>query len=234
VRIAHTCFECGSDLTRLPAPLDPQYRLPIVVCPGCRTAAVRRVHPTMVWARWLRRAAFAAFMLASRGVSTLLVAAVIVALTNSAWSMLRELSLGVERLDQVVAVTLLLWLLASLLGGLWMGLLFCHWNFVQIAAWWLAILLALPAIPSAMEFMDRLVTTTPTDAAALRALCVRLVLDIPAGYGLLVVSWGCALATIPAGRWTGIGWLNRRRRAAWLRARARRKSTWATTLLRRA
>lgn len=39
--IAHTCPSCGLNLTRIPAPLDPIYRLPIVVCPGCREAIVR-------------------------------------------------------------------------------------------------------------------------------------------------------------------------------------------------
>ncbi|MFN7020990.1 MAG: hypothetical protein ACK4WH_06645 [Phycisphaerales bacterium] len=40
--IAHTCFSCGYELSRIAAPLDPVYRLPIVVCPGCQTPTVRR------------------------------------------------------------------------------------------------------------------------------------------------------------------------------------------------
>lgn len=40
--LAHTCPTCGCELSRLAAPLDPVYRLPIVVCPGCREPSVRR------------------------------------------------------------------------------------------------------------------------------------------------------------------------------------------------
>lgn len=40
--LAHTCSVCGHDLSRMAAPLDAVYRWPIVVCPICTTAVVRR------------------------------------------------------------------------------------------------------------------------------------------------------------------------------------------------
>lgn len=40
--LAHTCASCGHDLTRTSAPLDPIYHWPVVVCPSCTAAAVRR------------------------------------------------------------------------------------------------------------------------------------------------------------------------------------------------
>lgn len=49
--LAHTCTSCGLDLSRIAAPLDPIYRLPIVVCPECRAAVVRRSDGH----RWLSR-----------------------------------------------------------------------------------------------------------------------------------------------------------------------------------
>ena len=48
----HVCSTCGMDLRRLRALRDPHYRLPIVVCPECETAIVRRRHPIEV--RWRR------------------------------------------------------------------------------------------------------------------------------------------------------------------------------------
>lgn len=39
---SHICIACGHDLTRLHAPPDPHYALPIVVCPTCARASVRR------------------------------------------------------------------------------------------------------------------------------------------------------------------------------------------------
>lgn len=40
--LAHACASCGRDLSRIPAPLDSHYRWPIVVCPTCSAAVVRR------------------------------------------------------------------------------------------------------------------------------------------------------------------------------------------------
>ena len=40
--LAYTCSVCGHDLSRLAAPLDAVYRWPIVVCPVCTKAVVRR------------------------------------------------------------------------------------------------------------------------------------------------------------------------------------------------
>lgn len=40
--IAHICLNCAQDLARQPAILDPHYSLPLVVCPNCNKASVRR------------------------------------------------------------------------------------------------------------------------------------------------------------------------------------------------
>ncbi len=40
--ISHVCLSCGLDLARVRARLEPRYALPIVVCPDCGWAAVRR------------------------------------------------------------------------------------------------------------------------------------------------------------------------------------------------
>lgn len=39
--LAHSCASCGCDLSRVAAPLDPVYGLPVVVCPRCGEACAR-------------------------------------------------------------------------------------------------------------------------------------------------------------------------------------------------
>jgi hypothetical protein len=53
--LSHTCANCGLSLTRIPAPLDPVYGLPVVVCPECRAACVRRSDGHRAVPRWLSR-----------------------------------------------------------------------------------------------------------------------------------------------------------------------------------
>ena len=43
--ISHLCISCGLDLARVRVRPDPLYALPIVICPDCGEAAVRRMHP---------------------------------------------------------------------------------------------------------------------------------------------------------------------------------------------
>ena len=40
--ISHVCLSCGLDLARVRALLEPHYALPVVVCPDCGWATVRR------------------------------------------------------------------------------------------------------------------------------------------------------------------------------------------------
>jgi len=43
--ISHVCLNCGRDLARVRASLDPAYRLPLVHCPTCPSVWVRRREP---------------------------------------------------------------------------------------------------------------------------------------------------------------------------------------------
>jgi hypothetical protein len=53
--ISHLCISCGFDLARVRVRPDPCYALPIVVCPDCGDAAVRRRHPMQqAWRTVLR------------------------------------------------------------------------------------------------------------------------------------------------------------------------------------
>ncbi len=61
--VHHACTSCGHDLTRIPARPDPFYRLPLVICPDCRTPAVRRRDPLITGFRTARKAVRAVLIL---------------------------------------------------------------------------------------------------------------------------------------------------------------------------
>ena len=53
--IAHSCLGCGLDLARVRTIRDMHYGLPLVICPGCSTAAIRRRHPLQrLWRSFIR------------------------------------------------------------------------------------------------------------------------------------------------------------------------------------
>lgn len=55
--IEHSCASCGTPLTKVRAPADPIYHFPVVVCPTCSLASVRRTHPIAAQWRHARRCA---------------------------------------------------------------------------------------------------------------------------------------------------------------------------------
>ena len=81
--MAHVCTSCGTDLSARRAPPDRMYDLPLVVCPGCGAAWVRRttlrrwrsagVGPALAsgWALVLRGSALALLALLGAGVIVL-------------------------------------------------------------------------------------------------------------------------------------------------------------------
>ena len=62
--ISHLCMSCGHDLATMRVRRDPHYALPMVFCPDCGTAAVRRPHPSLQAWRTLLRLATSLFALA--------------------------------------------------------------------------------------------------------------------------------------------------------------------------
>jgi hypothetical protein len=62
--ISHLCLSCGHDLARIRVRRDPHYALPMVTCPDCGTAAVRRRHPSLQAWRTLLRVETSLFALA--------------------------------------------------------------------------------------------------------------------------------------------------------------------------
>ena len=63
--IAHVCLECGQGLARIRVVRDPHYGLPLVICPRCSWASVRRKNPsTRMWHDILRHFTALGFLFA--------------------------------------------------------------------------------------------------------------------------------------------------------------------------
>jgi len=74
--VSHICLSCGMDLARVRAAREPHYDLPLVVCPECSAAVVRRKEVvTAAWRRALRAAAAVRAMLLRLILSALLMGA---------------------------------------------------------------------------------------------------------------------------------------------------------------
>jgi len=56
VAISHVCMSCGFDLARVEPATDPELNVPLVLCPTCGGASVRRRHPIIKFWRTARRA----------------------------------------------------------------------------------------------------------------------------------------------------------------------------------
>ncbi len=140
--IAHVCLGCGAALARIRVIRDPHYHLPIVICPGCGEACVRRVDPILQ--RWR---AFQPIVVA---LCTLLVQVLIVSLLATATAgvvdavpdllpvvisgNLFDLLYGQSLAALVIGVTL------PVLTGVWMTTGLGHWRpWLARAVWGLLI-----------------------------------------------------------------------------------------------
>ncbi len=140
--IAHVCLGCGADLARIHVIRDPHYRLPIVTCPGCGEACVRRVDPILQ--RWRAFQPLAAALCAlfvqvlivlSLAPATALVVDAVpdllpVRISGNVFDLLYDQSFGV----MVVGLTL------PVLTGIWMTTGLGHWRpWLARAVWGLII-----------------------------------------------------------------------------------------------
>lgn len=155
MRIAHTCARCGFDLSRLRAPVEPIYGLPVVVCPLCREAVVRRLHP--VQARW-RQARAALVSIVVLG-ATVVVAAIFAGLliglsVGLRVVIVRALSRGeVVWLDEEVILIGGLWCGAAVLAGAWLGVMLPHWRWWAILPLWVVALWSAMVVSGAAEMI---------------------------------------------------------------------------------
>jgi hypothetical protein len=116
--IAHVCMACGIDLARVRGAFDPRFRLPVVVCPRCRRAVVRRRRTVPLVARLARRLVTAGATLAVQAVLILFLTAMvcgsILALDNALIYRSTDFFTK-ERPGELIGLAI-----SSLLAGIWL------------------------------------------------------------------------------------------------------------------
>jgi hypothetical protein len=212
--IAHVCLGCGLDLARVRAVVEPIYRLPLVTCPRCRQAVVRRTHPQ--WRAWRSaiRISSSLVVLAWKIVISMAIAGLTI---KTAGDDLASLILEFQRIvPDAWGIPVASVLVVSLLNGVWVTATLGHLSKRLAWAGWFMFIAALIGIITGMaEIFDT--THRGWQSPALEALgAISLV------GGMLVLG----LAGIPLGNLVRQAILARRQ-IRWRRRRARRRARWS-------
>jgi len=129
--ISHLCLTCGADLARERAEREPRYGLPLVICPWCGTATVRRRHPMQQQWRSMKRVSLSLVFL---GVQASLFLALLASTLIVAWYFGHDRGAGVNMEDtgRQIVLGLSFGLLPISLGA-WLTAGLHHWR--TWAAW---------------------------------------------------------------------------------------------------
>lgn len=191
--IAHLCIQCGFDLARIRAQRDPHYHLPLVVCPRCAHACVRRMHPLQrAWRTFLRmdRAIWLLFWHAALMLLLIVlnVSVVVLLAQNAAspteWYWIQRVTLGYSFVFQIGT-------------GMWLTVGFAHLRARWVWPAWIAIIGVLSNMDFIVYEIHRAIGSTdgpdmPDDMAGLflfrivtlaGAMAVAA-LGIPLGHGV--------------------------------------------------
>jgi hypothetical protein len=164
--LTHHCISCGTDLSWIRAVPDPQYGLPIVVCPSCSTACTRRKPEILSAIRrfklGLRTAVVLAVKLFMLALLLTMSMGILIGFADDTptpsdaigvlmYALTKQMNPGVENVSFVrsidmIRTILLLLVLVSVGAGVWMRSAHGHiklWISVLI---WYALLLALISI----------------------------------------------------------------------------------------
>lgn len=230
--IAHTCPSCGLSLTMVPAALDPVYRLPVVVCPGCGTAGVRCSDGRRVVPRTLARLRTATTAAMANTLWTLIgaivCAATSVGMANSLRSsgMTARSCLGMlvgltprddgflEFMDEGGAISLLTWAGVNVFIGAFLTGALPHLRRCVFVTLFVALVIVLSFVPDTIGLIVYVSRGQVEEARADR-LGTRYG-EVVAGLRLLPAAALPALAGIPLGQRLS-------RSAARVRAGARRR-----------
>ncbi len=126
MRLSHLCQSCGYDLAPHRPKREPRYGLPLVTCPRCGRAAVRRTHPLVEMRRQAIR-----FLHSSQVLELqlfMLIASVAFTSTFHA-AIVRFISRNGFRLEgpEYVLATIG-YLIAPFIAGAWLSAAFPHWR----------------------------------------------------------------------------------------------------------
>lgn len=157
MRIAHTCANCGHDLSRLCALIDPVYALPIVVCPRCREAVVRTSSPVRARARQVQRTAGSLARLALSVLVTLGLAGAVIGLSSlveEQWARAQRGSVAPWTHEAVVMAGAV-WAVVAMIAGFWLGVMLQHWRRWLVLPAWGLLLLGLIVLVEFFELIER-------------------------------------------------------------------------------
>lgn len=166
MRASHICLGCGLDLWRLRALPDAVYGLPVVVCPGCGRAAVRRAERQRRW-RLLRQAVMS-LVLRTIGLALVLLATVaacvsfaelespgaasgpkLPALVDAVFEPATDGEDPARQLAQ--RLTLVMLIGGGVIVGVWLRTGLGHWDGWSAFGAWLAAGLALVSLPQILS-----------------------------------------------------------------------------------
>ncbi len=124
--LPHFCEHCGFDLTRVRPQRDPVYQLPLVFCPHCETACVRRRHPLNRRWRQIRRALASCWVLAWQLLLLWSLPGALVALALLLAELRAEGELHARSMGAMFSLGMSVGL--SIFAGMWLTLGFAHWR----------------------------------------------------------------------------------------------------------
>jgi hypothetical protein len=171
---AHTCASCGLSLAHLPAPLDPHYRLPIVVCPECRTACTRRSDAHRLIPRAVNLARIALITALANTLWLILAAAAVAGSSYGLASDLRRPRLDIWSLLGMVThlhtrdarfdewsrnegqITLVAWFCVSILAGAFAAAAYPHLRRRVFVPFLAALVVICLFVPGLLEYLSRL------------------------------------------------------------------------------
>lgn len=167
-------MQCGLDLSRTRPRRDSRLALPIVICPECRWAIVRRRHPLATTWRASRRVTRAAAIVLLQLLLTCFFAAVVVSRSRQLSDVIRanestlvasllasytiDTTGGSPDTRQISVAAATIWLAVSVLTGAWLGAAFAHWRprGAPLLAW-IGVLVLFSAGDSLRRLLDALV-----------------------------------------------------------------------------
>lgn len=200
--IAHICRECGLGLGRIRPQRDPHYGLPLVTCPVCGWACVRRKSPASVaWHTFLRRS-LVSFLIVTKFSISLLLLLFMTATIGSIYT--GEFSFShAGRFRGYWLILSILLILQPVTVGTWLTSAFNHLPRWKVFASWgglVALILVIVSIVLGIVgeldgFSRAELQATPIPMLALISMSQVL----PICFGLLVMMMVFALAGIPVG-----------------------------------
>jgi hypothetical protein len=145
--ISHACLNCGTDLARVRAVREPHYGLPLVVCPGCGSAAVRNRH--VIHQRWrgLLRVSKSLIAAVAQLIALVLCAGGVITLCILIQEETRWFLGGASTEPIAACLPAVMVIAVAVLSGVWLTAGLAHWK----RAWAWAIFTILIAISLSID-----------------------------------------------------------------------------------